>query len=90
MRFVVALPAALGIVVGSAAVPAPVAAADISYRVAAAQQPSGRLDVNVDVDEGGGSFASPVWIAIGVIGVVPVIVPIVLAMRGRRTTVIEE
>lgn len=90
MRFVIALLAVLGVVlIGSAAVPA-VAMADSAYALAA-DAPTGQLDVNVDVDEGGGAWwADPIWIAVGVIGLVLLIVIIAMATRGGGTTVIKD
>ena len=90
MRFVIACLVALGLVAGSAAVALPVAAADNGYVVALAQQPpTGQLNVEIDTDGGGGWWANPVWIAIGVIALVLLIVIIAMAGRGS-TTVIKE
>ena len=44
--------------------------------------------INVEVNKGGGKwYASPVWIAIGVIGGVIVLMLIVMALRGGTTVV---
>jgi hypothetical protein len=44
--------------------------------------------INVEVNKGGGRwYASPVWIAIGVIGGVLVLMLIVMALRGGTTVV---
>ena len=89
MRFVIAMLAALGVVVGSAAPPtAAVAAADSGY---ALQQP-GQLDVDIDVNDGGGSawWTNPIWIAIGIIGVLLLVLIIVMAARGGGTTIVKE
>jgi hypothetical protein len=45
--------------------------------------------INVEIDEGGGGrwYASPVWIAIGVIGGVLVLMLIIMALRGSTTVV---
>ena len=44
--------------------------------------------INVEVNKGGGKwYASPVWIAIGVIGGVIVLMLIVMAFRGGTTVV---
>jgi hypothetical protein len=45
--------------------------------------------INVEVNKGGGRmwYASPVWVAIGVIGGVLVLMLIVMALRGRTTVV---
>ena len=59
----------------------------------AAQQPGGKLEVDVDINRGGGGgdwWANPVWIAIGVIALVLLIVIIAMSMRGGGTTVIKE
>jgi len=91
MRFVIAMLAVLGILIGSAAVPAvALTAADSGY--ALAQQPSGQLDVNIDVDRGGGGawWTNPVWIAIGVIGALVLVLIIVMAARGGGTTIVKE
>ena len=90
MRFVIAMLAALGLVIGSAALPAvAVAAADSGY---ALQQPTGQLDVDIDVNDGGGSawWTNPVWIAIGIIGVLVLVLIIVMAARGGGTTIVKE
>ena len=66
MRFFVPLLAVLGLALGaSTAVPA-AASADGGYVLALDQQPSGTLDVNIDISEGGGDWwANPIWIGIG-------------------------
>ena len=53
--------------------------------VEAAQPPQ----INVEVNKGGGRrwYASPVWIAIGVIGGVLVLMLIVMALKGGTTVV---
>jgi hypothetical protein len=89
MRFVAML-AALGIVIGSATLPAvAMAAADSGY---ALQQPTGQLDVDIDVNEGGGGawWTNPVWIAIGIIGALVLVLIIVMAARGGGTTIVKE
>ena len=44
--------------------------------------------INVEVNKGGGKwYASPVWIAIGVIGGVLLLMLIVMALRGSTTVV---
>lgn len=89
MRFFIALLAVLGVaLIGSAAAPA-VAMADSSYVLAADQQPSGQLDINVDVNQGEW-WANPVWIAVGVIALVLLVVIIAMAARGGGTTVIKD
>lgn len=89
MRFFIALLAVLGVVlIGSAAVPA-VALANSGYVLAADQQPSGQLDINVDVNQGEW-WANPVWIAVGVIALVLLVVIITMAARGGGTTIIKD
>jgi hypothetical protein len=90
MRFVIAMLAALGIVVGSAALPAVAIAADSGY--ALQQPPTGQLDVDIDVNEGGGGawWTNPVWIAIGIIGALVLVLIIVMAARGGGTTIVKE
>jgi hypothetical protein len=90
MRFLIALLAVLGIALGvSTAVPA-AASADGGYVLALDQQPSGTLDVNIDISEGGGDWwANPIWIGIGVVGVLLILVLVVMAARGGGTTVIK-
>ena len=46
------------------------------------------LRVDVDADEGGAWYTSPLWIAIGVIAVVLIIALAVMAGRGGGTTVV--
>jgi hypothetical protein len=90
MRFVIAMLAAVGVLIGSAAVPAvAVAAADSGY--ALVQQPTPQLDVDIDVDEGGSAWwTNPVWIAIGIIGALVLVLIIVMAARGGGTTIVKE
>lgn len=100
MRFIVALLAVLGLVAGSTAVSsAATAPATHGYVLVAQQQggggaaaPSGKLDVNIDVNRGHGGawWTNPVWIAIGVIALILLIVLLALAFRGGGTTVIRE
>ena len=89
MRFVIAMLAALGIVIGSAALPAVAVAADSGY---AQQPPTGQLDVDIDVNDGGGGawWTNPVWIAIGIIGALVLVLIIVMAARGGGTTIVKE
>lgn len=91
MRFVIAMLAALGIVLGSAALPTvSLAAADSAY--ALQQPPTGQLDVDIDVNDGGGGawWTNPVWLAIGAIGLLVLILIIVMAARGGGTTIVKE
>lgn len=86
MRFVIALLTAFGFVVStSVAVPA-VAASHIEYIAADAQQPTGELDVDISVDDGEW-YASPVWIGIGIVGLIALIAIIVAASRGGTTVI---
>lgn len=94
MRFVLALVAVFGILLGMSAMPVPGMSGDNGSVVyAAAQQPStpGDLKVDINVNKGGGTrafWASPVWIAIGVIAVVLLIVIVAMIARGGGTTVV--
>jgi hypothetical protein len=95
MRFAVAMAASLGIVLGSAVLSPDslaVASAASEYITAAQQpEPSGQAQIDVDVNRGGGGWwASPVWIAIGVVAVLLVIAIIAMAARGGGTTVIKD
>ena len=95
MRFVIAMLATLGLFLGSAAIPATaLAAADSGYHLTLdqQQQPGGKLDIDIDVNKGGGGawWASPVWIAIGVIGVVLLVVIVAMIARGGGTTIVKE
>jgi hypothetical protein len=69
----------------------PVVAADSGYTVAAEQQPpAGEFQIDVDINEGGGAwYANPLWIAIGVIGLVVLVLVISMAARGG-TTIVKE
>jgi hypothetical protein len=93
MRWMLALLTVCGIIIaGSATVPL-AATTDGGYALALddQQQPSGRLEVDIDTDRGGGAwYTSPLWIAIGVIALVLLILLIVVASRGGGTTVIRE
>jgi len=91
MRLVIACLAAIGLLAGSAAVAVPAAAADSTYVVALAQQPpSGELNVDVDLSEGGGAwYADPVWIGIGAVALIVLVLIVAMASRGG-TTVIRE
>jgi len=45
--------------------------------------------INVEVNRGGGRwYASPVWIAIGIVALVVLVLLIVMASRGGGTTVV--
>jgi hypothetical protein len=95
MRFVTAMLLALSFL-GAGAMLTPVTAksatsADSDFVIALQQQPSGRVDVDVDVNRGGRAWwTSPTWIAIGVIALVLIILIVALVSRGGGTTVIKE
>jgi hypothetical protein len=58
---------------------------------AAPAQPSGKVDVDINVNRGGGGrwYANPMWIAIGALAVIVLIALIVMAGRGGGTTVVK-
>jgi hypothetical protein len=58
---------------------------------AAPAQPSGKIDVDINVNRGGGGrwYANPMWIAIGALAVIVLIALIVMAGRGGGTTVVK-
>ena len=91
MRVAIAMLAMLGMMLVGTAAPA-LAAADGGYVLAASQQPSGELDVDVQIGEGGsgGWWADPIWIAVGAIAIVLLVVIVAIAARGGGTTVIKE
>jgi hypothetical protein len=95
MRFVTAMLLALSFL-GAGAMLTPVTAksatsTDSDFVIALQQQPSGRVDVDVDVNRGGRAWwTSPTWIAIGVIALVLIILIVALVSRGGGTTVIKE
>jgi len=89
----------LGVVLGLLMIPAPDAGnalasgPSLSSAVYAADaaELSQPPQINVEVNKGGGGrrwYASPVWIAIGVIGGVLVLMLIVMALKGGGTTVV--
>jgi hypothetical protein len=55
-------------------------------------QPSGKIDVDINVNHNGGGrwYANPMWIAIGALAVILLIALIVMAGRGGGTTVIHD
>src|SRR5262245_37387288 len=58
-----------------------------------AQQPPAKGEIDININHGGGRawWASPVWIAIGVLALVLLILLIILATRGGGgTTIIRE
>ena len=59
----------------------------------AQQQPPPKGEIDININKGGGRawWASPVWIAIGVVALVVLILLIVLATRGGGgTTIVHE
>jgi len=92
MRFAIVVLMAAGLLVGSAAAPAVAIAANADYTLSAddQQQPTGRIEVDIDTDRGGAWYTSPVWIAIGVIALVLLIVLIIMATRGGGTTIVRD
>jgi hypothetical protein len=94
MRFALVVVMAAGLLLGGAVAPATAIAADASYTVALDDQqqpPTGRLEVDVDTNQGGGAwYTSPMWIAIGVIALILLIVLIVMATRGGGTTIVRD
>ena len=71
-----------------AAAPLPATTAFDTQQSQPVQPPSGSIDVNIDTDEGGAWYTSPIWIAIGVVALVLIIALIVMAGRGGGTTVV--
>ena len=96
MRFIIASMAVLGIAIGMSALQTPggTTITGDSVVVAAQQQPTTPGKVNIDIDvnrRGGGAWwNNPMWIAIGVIGLVLLVVIVAMIARGGGTTVIKE
>ena len=92
MRFAIVVLTAAGLFLGAAgAAPSTAIAADSGYSATLGdQQPTARLEVDIDTDDGGAWYTSPVWIAIGVIALVLLILLIVMATRGGGTTIVRE
>ena len=93
MRFAIVVLMALGLLAGvaSASSTALAAASEYSTSLDDQQQPGGRLEVDINTNQGGGAwYTSPVWIAIGVIALVLLIVLIVMATRGGGTTIVRD
>src|SRR5689334_1521470 len=60
---------------------------------ATTQAPSGKVDVDINVNRGQGGgrwYANPMWIAIGALAVIVLIVLIMMAGRGGGTTIVRE
>jgi hypothetical protein len=94
MRFAIVVLMALGLLAGvvSPSSTALATASEYSTSLDDQQQPpSGRIEVDVNTNQGGGAwYTSPVWIAIGVIALVLLIVLIVMATRGGGTTIVRD
>jgi len=97
MRFMIASMAVLGIAIGMSALPAPhwTAVGGGTVIEAAQQQPDtpGKVKIDVDInkrDGGGAWWNNPMWVAIGVIGIVLLVVIVAMIARGGGTTVIKE
>lgn len=93
MRFAIVVLMAAGLLIGSAAAPSVAIAANSDYTLTVDDQqqpPAGRLEVDIDTDQGGAWYTSPMWIAIGVIALVLLIVLIVVATRGGGTTIVRD
>ena len=94
MQFAIALLATFGILLGSASTPVAVASIESEYTLALAEQqgaPAGRLEVDIDTNEGGGAwYTSPVWLAIGALALIVLVLLVVMAARGGGTTVVRD
>jgi hypothetical protein len=86
MRFLIASLVAFGLVASASVIVPVVATADSGYVAADAQQPTGQVDVDIDVDEGEW-WANPVWIGIGLVALIALIAIIVAASRGGTTVI---
>jgi hypothetical protein len=72
-----------------AAGPSAAYASDEARATAELQQPSRDIDVDIDVSRGGDAwYTSPVWIAIGVLGLILIVLLIAIAVRGGGGTTI--
>jgi len=86
MRFVIAVLLVFGLAATIA--PATELAFAADAYVAAEQQPTGQLEVDIDTD-GGAWWANPLWIGIGVVALIALIAIIIAASRGG-TTIVKE
>ena len=72
----------------------PAATPTVAATTYALQQPAKDLNVDINVNRGGGKwYASPVWIAIGAVAAVLILLLIILAARsggGGGTTIVKE
>jgi hypothetical protein len=61
--------------------------------VHAQDQPSGKLDIDINLNDGGGGggswYANPMWVAIGGLAVVLLLALVVMAGRSGGTTVLK-
>jgi len=89
MRLVLVLLAVLGLAMAPGMAAPAAVAADSGYVLALEQQP-GQYSVDINVDDGDGWWANPIWIGAGVVALILLIVIIALATRGGGTTVIKE
>ena len=87
MRVLFALLLAFGLMASAGVVLPDALAGDVV--VAAAQQPTGQLEVDIDTDGGAAWWSNPIWIGIGVIALIALIAIIMAASRGG-TTVVKE
>lgn len=76
------------------AVPLPITASVVSATVSATTPvmsavQGATIDVNINENKGGAWYTNPVWIAIGIIALVLIIALLVMAGRGRDTTVVK-
>ena len=69
------------------------AAQDQPAGTAAQDKPSGKLDIDININKGNGNagrwYANPMWIAIGALAVIVVLALIVMIGRGGGTTVVK-
>ena len=86
----VALVMAMGLLAAPimAAAPLPATTAIDTQQSQPVQPPTGSIDVDINADDSGAWYTSPVWIAIGVVALVLIIALIVMAGRGGGTTVV--
>jgi hypothetical protein len=63
------------------------AAPALAGSVSAAYQAQPDLNIDIDIDEGGAWYTNPLWIGIGVVGIIAIIAVIVAASRGGTTVV---
>ena len=89
MRFAILLAALLTLSSATAIVhSADLSTAASTHVTAAQQQPSAKIDIDVNRHGGGAWWTSPVWIAIGVLALLVVVVLIAVVTRGGGGTTI--